>query len=304
MVMKKMLALTFALSAFTFMNFAYCFSDCIGSIVSGSADICMRDLLRSMPIILSFLLSISGLVIAHCFWLNEEPAILSKRVRLHSMTGIVIGVIIPVYVIVMLLAGRYLSIVEGSPSRLYPLDSVIYALLFIAADIAVLRYLKGHAAAANATDDNGHKKSHIIGKILLIIWLLISLYGFCGFFFGIFIMDFTHGYLPYSIAHLLVSLIAFLSIAVRELYYVKLSGEQRRKSMLSLALVSLAVSVAAAAFYFIALKSNLDGPANVGFGILPVAFTASVNLTTLAVVLLPLIVSIGALIKALRLRVE
>lgn len=297
--MKKMLAVFFALSAFTFMNFMYCISDCIGSVVSGSLDVCLRDLLRSMPIILSFLLSLSGLMTAHAFYLDEEPAVLRRRVKRHAAFGIVIGVIISLYVIAMLIAGRYLSVTEGSPTRLYPLDAVIYALLFIAYDIAVLRYLKKHVSC---TEKTIHKKSHIISSILLTIWLMIALYGCCGFFLSIFILDFSHGYVPYSIAVMLVSLVSFLSIVVREFCYVKLTEEKRKKTMLPLALVSLAVSAASAAFYFIALKYNLDGPANVGFGIMPVAFTASVNLATLTVVALPLIVSAAALIKALRLR--
>ena len=55
----------------------------------------------------------------------------------------------------------------------------------------------------------------------------------------------------------------------------------------------------AAIIYFIALKFNLDGPSNVGFGILPIAFSASVNIATLLVVATPLIVSVVALIKGL-----
>ena len=96
-----------------------------------------------------------------------------------------------------------------------------------------------------------------------------------------------------------VSLIAFLTLAVWELYYNNLTEEKRKEVTLPLAIISLAVSIAATVFYFIALKGNLDGPSNVGFGILPIAFSASVNFATLLVVALPLIVSITALVRGL-----
>ena len=57
-----------------------------------------------------------------------------------------------------------------------------------------------------------------------------------------------------------------------------------------------------AVLYFVGLGVNLDGPSNAGFGILPVAFAASVNIATMIVVATPLIVSVVALIKGLLLR--
>jgi hypothetical protein len=72
--------------------------------------------------------------------------------------------------------------------------------------------------------------------------------------------------------------------------------------LLPLAIVALVVSIAVAVFYFVALGANLDGPANVGFGVLPIAFAASVNIATLLAVATPIIVSIAALIKGILLR--
>ena len=68
--------LFFILSAFTFMNFLYCLSDCIGSIVCSSVDISLRDALRSMPIFLSFFMTLGGLMTAHTFYRNESAEIL------------------------------------------------------------------------------------------------------------------------------------------------------------------------------------------------------------------------------------
>ena len=292
------LSLLFIISAFTFMNFLYCLSDCIGSIVCASADVALRDALRSLPIFLSFFVTLSGLMVAHTFYRNESAEILRRRAKKHALIGIVIGAIIIVYVFVMLMAGKYLSITEGAPSHLYPLDSVLYALLFIVLGIIVLLYVKkaSYEGPSRAPLQNKGRGCKCFFRTL---WLLIGLYGFCGFFYSIFIVDFQNGYVFYSIAVMLVSLVAFLSVAVWELYYNNLTAEKRKELTLPLAVVSLAVSVITVIVYFIALKGNLEGPSNVGFGILPIAFSTSVNFATLLVVATPLIVSVTALIKGL-----
>ncbi len=288
----------FILSAFTFMNFLYCLSDCIGSIVCASADVALRDAIRSVPLILSFFMTLAGLMVAHTFYRNESESKLRVRAKKHARIGIVIGAIIIAYVIIMRFAGTYLSLLEGSPSPLYPLDAVIYAAIFIVLGVIILIYLKkgSYAGASRPSIQTGGK---FVRSFFRAIWLMIGLYGFCGFFYSIFIVDFRNGYVPYSLAMMLVSLVAFLTVAVWELFYNAFTAEKRRNITLPLAIVSLAVSVGSAFLYFLALKANLDGPANVGFGILPIAFSASVNFATLLVVATPLIVSVVALVKGI-----
>lgn len=296
-------ALFFILSAFTFMNFLYCLSDCIGSIVCASPDVSLKDALRSMPIFLSFFMTLSGLMVAHTFYRSESADIIKRKAKKHAGIGVVIGIVIIVYVIVMRIAGRYLSLFEGAPSPLYPFDAVIYALIFIVFGVCVFAFFKKNTYNGLSRAPI-QKKGRGVRSFFRAFWLLFGLYGFCGFFYSIFIVDFTNGYVPYIIAIMLVSLVAFLTIAVWELYYNNLKEENRKAATLPLAVISLAVSVASTVFYFIALKGNLDGPSNVGFGILPIAFSASVNFATLLVVAVPLIVSIVALIKGIYRKVK
>ena len=122
LIVMGALVIFFIFSAFTFMNFLYCLSDCIGSIVCSSADVAAKDALRSLPIFLSFFLSLSGLMVAHTFYRNESADILRKRAKKHAAIGVVIGAIIILYVIIMRIAGKYLSLFEGSPSLLYPFE--------------------------------------------------------------------------------------------------------------------------------------------------------------------------------------
>jgi len=292
-------AVCFVLSAFTFMNLLYCLADCLGSVVCGSLDIALRDALRSMPIFLSFFLSLCGLAVAHAFYRNESGEILRKRAKISAAFAVILGAVIAVYVFAMRLAGRYLSLTEGGPSRLYPLDALLYALLYIACGASVLAYLRKSPSFAGPCRTPIQRRGRGVRCIFRFVWLLIALYGFCGFTFGLFILDYSSNYIPYTLAFLLVSLVAFLSIVVWELYYNNLTEARRREITAPLAIVSLAVSLATAAAYFLALKHNLEGPANVGFGVLPVAMSASVNLATLLVVVTPLIVSVAALVKGL-----
>ena len=299
LIVTAAVILFFILSAFTFMNFLYCLADCIGSIVCASTDIALRDALRSIPIFLSFFLSLSGLMAAHTFYRNESEEILSKKAKKHAIIGIVIGAIVLGYVIFGLISGKYISLVEGAPSPLYPLDAVFYALLFIALGAIVLVCFNKKCAYVGPSRAPIQKKGRGARSFFRTFWLLIGLYGFCGFFYSIFIVDFTNGYVPYSLAIMLVFLVAFLSVAVWEFYYNNLTEAKRREATLPLAIISLAVSVASTIIYFIALKNNLDGPSNVGFGILPIAFAASVNFATLLVVAMPLIVSVAVLVKGI-----
>ena len=300
-----LLGIFYIFSAFTFMNMLYCFADCVGSIVSGSADVAMTDFLRSVPMFLSFFMTLWTLLLVHAFFRN-----VSDERRMHSLkkdaivvivfAGVTIG-----YVLVGLITGRYLSLVEGAPSPLYPLDAILYAVFFLAIGVFALIYSKKlkdkipYVVPSRGPIVNRGRFGYCL---VITLWMLVSLFCFSGFWIGLFIIDFLHGYLAYSIALLLVYLTNACFFIVWEFYYNEVKAESRKVILFPLGIVALVVSVCVAVFYFVALSLNLDGPANVGFGVLPVAFAASVNIATLLVVMTPIIVSIVALFKGLNLR--
>ena len=129
--------------------------------------------------------------------------------------------------------------------------------------------------------------------------MLIALFSFAAFTLSIFIYDFAHEYVFYGIALLLVYCVNTLFIAVWEFYYNQLKEENKKSFLLPLAIVGLVVSVLTIVIYMVGLGSDIDAPSNAGFGMLPITFSASVNMATLVVVFTPLIVSIVALIKGL-----
>ena len=302
-----LLAIFFIATAFTFLNMLYCFSDCVGSIVSGSKDVMLKDLLRSLPMFFSFFMTLWSLLLVHAFFRNASDERRTKSIYKNAIVVICFAVINIAYVIVGLITGRYLSMIEGSPSPLFPLDSVLYSVLFIALAVFMLIYAKKLAAKfPYVVPSRGPivTKARFIYCLGITLWMLFALFCFSEFWMGLFIIDFTHGYLLYSIALLVVYFVNGLFFIMWELYYNQVKAESRKVILLPLAIIALCVSAGAAAFYFVALGLNLDGPANVGFGVLPVAFAASVNIATVLVVAVPIIVSVIALIKGIILRVK
>lgn len=296
------LIVLYILSAFSFLNALYAFSDSLGAIVCASPDVAIKEATRSIPVFLSCFMSIWGLLLFHaCFRnVNDVKRVKSLKKNSYALLGFAVTNLLAI--IIMLIAGKYHSIVEGSPSPLYPLDSILYSLVYVALGVFVLIYVnKIQAKVPYTVPSRGPIVSKARGLYctFMSFWMLISLFCLSSFFVGLFIIDFQHGYVFFSIALLLVYLVNALFIAVWEFYYNELKEENKKAFLLPLAVVGLCASVLIMIIYFVGLGLNLDGPSNVGFGVLPVAFAASVNIPTLIVVFVPFIVSLTALIKAL-----
>ena len=297
-----LLVLFFIVSSFTFFNMLYAFANIVGAIVSASPDVAIADLLRSLPLFLSFFMSLWALLLVHATYRRVNDERWHKSLFKDAVCLIVFGGFTIVYVIVMLIAGKYVSLVEGSPSPFYPLDSLLYSLLFIAIGIAVILYLKKfEAKAPYLVPSRGLNvtKARSAYCTFVTFWMLFALFGFSGGIYSIFIYDFAHGFAFFGIATILIYLLSPIQLCVWEFYYNNLTEEKKKEFLLPLSLLSLCTSILFAALYFISLGTGLDAPSNAGFGMFPVAFAASVNIATLLTVATPLIVSIVALIKGI-----
>lgn len=302
LIVSLALIVLFIFSAFTFFNALYAFADAIGSIVSGSADAAIRDATRSLPLFFSCFMSIWGLLLAHALFRNvsDEKRVKSLKKNAFALLGFAAANLVAI--IVMLAMGKIHSLVEGAPSPLYPLDSILYSLVYVALGVFALLYLnKFQEKMPYVVPSRGPvvKKLRGLYCTFMSFWMLIALFSCASFCIGLFVIDFIHGYLFFSIALLLVFLVNTLFLGVWEFYFNELKEEKKKKLLLPLAIAGLIVAVLFAVLYVVALTLNLDGPSNVGFGVLPVAFAASVNIATLLVVFTPVIVSIVALIKGL-----
>lgn len=305
LLVSLFLMVMFVFSGLTFFNALYAFAEVIGSIVSGSPDVAIHDALRSLPLFLSCFMSIWGLLLAHGLFRNVNDERREKSIKKNAIALLCFAAANLIGIIVMLIAGIFVSIVEGSPSPFYPLDSILYSLIYIGIAVFLLIYLaKLKEKKPFVLPSRGPivTKARGLYCTFVSIWMLISLFCFAAFFIGLFIRDFSHGYLVYSIGLLLVYFVNFLFILVWEFYYNELKEENKKSFLLGIAIAGLVCALIAAALYFVGLSIDKDAPANAGFGILPVAFTASVNITTLIEVATPLIVAIVALIKGIKYR--
>ena len=304
-ILSLLIILLFLFSSFTFFDALYAFADAVGSAVSGSMDVMIKAMLRSVPLFLSFFLSFWGLLLLQALYRcgNSEKA--CKSAKKDAICLIVFSSTSILYVFLGLAIGKYSSLLEGSPSPLYPLDSVLFSALFLAIGIIVLIYFIKHkdpSAIPLMAHAMPERKLRGLYCTFLAIFTLIALFGFSGGVYSLFIYDFVHGYALYGVALILAYLASPIILCFWEFYYNELTEEGKRNVLLPVSLISLCFSLLIVGFYVIALSTNLDAPSNAGFGMFPVAFAASVNIATLLVVFAPLIFSIVALIKGLLLR--
>lgn len=305
LVISIALIIFFVFSGYTLFNAMYAFTDGIGSVVSGSMDSCIRDLMRSIPLFLSFFMSIWALFLLQASFRNVSNEKRIKSLKKDAITLLALAGVNLIWVIAATIAGKYHSLVEGSPSPLYPLDSILYSLIYVALAIFTLVYVsKLQDKRPFLLESRGQIVTKARGLYCFFIsfWMLLALFSFASFTIGLFIHDFGNGYFFYAISLILVYFINFLYFAVWEFYYNELKEEKKKEFLLPLAICSLIISIIVAVLYLVSLGFDLDAPANSGFGILPVAFAASVNLATLIIVFTPVIVSIVAFVKGLLIR--
>lgn len=300
LIVGLLLVLFFIIASFTFFNMLYAFADIIGSIVSGSVDVAIKDLLYSLPLFLSFFMSLWTVLLLQAFFRNVEGKRM-KSVFKDGLCLIIFGGVNVLYVIISLIIGRYSSIIEGSPSALYPLDSVLFSLLFIAIGVFAVLYVKklSEKLPYEVPSREIVKKGRGVYCVFLTFFMLFALFGFSDGLFSIFIYDFEHEFVFYGIMTILAYCLSPIILGVWEFYYNELKEENKKAFLLPLGIVSTCVSALIVALYFVSLGMGLDAPSNAGFGMFPVAFAASVNIATMLTVAAPLIFSVVALIKGL-----
>ena len=305
LVVSLLVIASYVMAAFTLFDALYAFSDIVGCFVSSSPDVAIKDALRSAPLFLMFFMAILIVILFHVTFRRTNEQKWKKKLMGYSIAIITIASINIIYIIVGLFVGKYYSLVEGAPSPLYPLDSILYALFGIAIAVANILYVKKYAEKYPyivPVRSGIVTKVRIVYCIPLVLYYIISLFGLSGGLYSIFIYDFVHEYAFYGVGVVLAYLSSPLVLGVWEFYYNELKEEKKKELLLPLSLISTGVTVVFAALYFISLSTNLDAPSNAGFGMFPVTFSASVNIATMIVVALPVLFSLVAVVKGLIIR--
>lgn len=298
----------FVFASFTFFNMLYAFADILGSIVSGSPDVAIKDLLRSLPLFLSFFMSLWGMLLVHAFRKGVDDEYRLKSIFRKSIAVLSISGVCFLYVFIMRFAGKYSSLVEGSPSCLYPLDSVLFSLLYICMGVCGIIYVKRfkeklpYTVPVRPVACSNKKPLRGLYCFGVSFWTLIALFGFAGAGYSLFIYDFKHEYVFFGIAMILIYILSPIMLAFWEFYFSELKEEKKKQFLLPVSIVSLVVSAIFLTLYMVSYSR--DAQANAGFGMFPITFTANANYGTLLVIITPVIVSVVALIRGIIAKVK
>nr|MCR5184639.1 hypothetical protein [Bacilli bacterium] len=242
LVISLVLMLFFVFSAYTFFNALYSFADVLGSIVCASIDMAIRDLLRSLPLYFSCFMSIWGLLLLHALFRNASEERRIKSIKKNAITLLAFAGVNFLYIIAGLIIGKYHSIVECAPSALFPLDSILYSLIFVALGVFGLVYLKKlQEKLPYVVPSRGPivTKARGLYCTFMSFWMLIAIYSFAGFSLGLFIYDFAHEHAFYGVALVLIYFVNCFLMMVWEFYYNQLKAEKRKEFLLPLAIAGL-----------------------------------------------------------------
>ena len=141
LVVSLLVIVSYVVSAFIVMDALYAFADIVGCFVSSSPDVAIKDALRSIPLFLVFFMSVWTIVLFHATFRRTDETLWKKKVLRNSYTIIAFAAVTVIYVIVGLICGKYSSLVEGSPSAIYPLDTVLYSLVYAAIAVVSILYV-------------------------------------------------------------------------------------------------------------------------------------------------------------------
>lgn len=302
LVVTIAMIVVFIIAALCTFNFFYVICDVIGSIVSGSPDCAIRDLVRSLPILLTLLGLVHIFVSLHYTHRNVSDEKRTKGISYNSIASIVFGGATILYVIVGAIAGVYSSLVTGYPSILYPLDALLGGLLIVAIGVLSLLWNKKFQSKFPYLVPNRANTAKGVEKLFhhffVGIWTLVALYGLSAVINSTYIVDWTHGHVFYSVMLVLMFALPVFYLMIWEFYYNELK-EENRNDMLLVSISGIALSVVIVGLYALAYNLDPQAPDLACFGILPVDYTASVNAGTYIYGIANLVIPVTALIKAL-----
>ena len=107
LIVSILIIIFFIFSSFTFFNMLYAFSDELGSIVCGSMDVAIKDFLRSVPLFLSFFMSLWTMLLLHTIYRKIDETKRNKAIFRKSIVILSFAFVNILYVIIGLIVGKY-----------------------------------------------------------------------------------------------------------------------------------------------------------------------------------------------------
>lgn len=271
------------LGAWMLWEFVYELSHMIGAIVCRDAAYAIYELLRMLPMTLCMV----AILFFNMFLLN---AYIAKDIKaragnwkLISVFAMIFGIAVIIYVIAGLISGRYISIVECFPTLLYPLDTILLAIIFIIGSVWAWKYSGYQTSGSEAATTLPFAVCRFnpvlrnIGRFFCFISFLISICAFAATCYGPFILDWCHGYVLFNIVFWLIYFSAFFMYFCYRFIYCNKNNEDKPAFLKKYSLIFLAANIILMILYVIIVNNNVEAPAQNAFGLLPIDFTASAN---------------------------
>ncbi len=296
-------ALFFVLSSFLMFDFMYQICNMLGSVVSGTPSQAIVVLKRIIP---QLVLTV-GLVYANIYLRCAYKATNEKnRINAFKYNGYVcgvLGVITVLYVLIGVIAKQYYSLVEGHPSPLYPLDIALGGALLIAQGVLSVLYAEKLKTTPSELPYGGLRNKYLrwVDYFFYGVAYLFILFSFASLCYAPFIMNFSQGGIFFNIMMIFVHITAIFEFIFYVFAYNEALPELKKDIQRKYSLIILAVNVLVLILYTVALQIAPYAPNNNAFGLLPIEYTASVNvfpiLYSLVTVLAPLAAFLKSLIK-------
>ncbi len=289
----------FVLAAFGIFQNIYFICNMIGSIVLGAPYQGLEELLRVFPVVTGYFSSIYLFTVLYHL---TFPVSKAKRQRLFFVGGIkfiCIGGFMLLYFIIGLFTGLYHALIEPSNSiLLFPLNSMFLGVVYVVMGILGVIYSKKNSSYETELIVNNyetHGAKAFARGVLSVLVIIGAGFGLAALIYAPWTIDispnidYRNSGVLYAIGLILTLLVPIVYLGM--FYFIYLPLKRRNKSEFGFycSLVTLIVAVVSYAIYIVGLTIYPNAPSTVAYGILPVEFTASVNVYTYIFLLLDIV---------------
>ncbi len=291
----------FTLGSFLFFDFVYKLCNIVGAIVSATPAAALSDLKRSFPMMLLTVGVIHISIYLRCAYKAKSEGGRIKAFCVNGIISMTLGAVIFAYVFIGLINGQYAALIEGHPTLLFPLDMMVYGLLMAAHGVISFIYsirLKKVPSALPYHEKSGCALMRGVNSFFYGVGYLIVLFSFASICYTPFVMDFTAGNLFFNVMMTLVHLTSVCGAAFYIFVFDEADQECKTAVQKQWSAVILGVNLILLILYIVSLQSAPEAPNLNAFGLLPIEYTASVNVFTLLYALLNICAPLSAFIKS------
>ena len=291
--------LIFAISAYPIWQFLYIFCDLIGSIVSGSPNVAIKDAIRMMPQIISSIGLVHMGVYAHCAYRATSAKKRISAWKINGLISLTLGVCNILYVVIGKNTGIYYAFIETSANILYPLNMIFGGIVLIAYGYFAYFYGKRlESKGSNLPFYNDKRNGHLrrFDHVFYTIGYLVFLCSASACVLCFYVLD-LNNYIFFNIMVFITYFVAVVQAFFYRYAYIELKEGIREKITFKAALIALVVNFVLFAIYMITLQCCNEAPDQNATAVMPIDFAASVNAFMAVFLLNNVVAPLAALIK-------